>query len=319
MAGCETKPKPPGDHDAWLKAILKWAGGAAAIAAILAYLNIAGGGPITWTGGAASVALAAIIVAAMAAAVLGGFIGYAVEWSRRLKVQNPRTITVCALVSCAGTNSGIPPFNDGDWTFNVTTPWAVTDPQTPPLSIAEIRNRAAPDSGLPTAYETTDPNDGNREVFHVEISSKIGDFGSVGGAIGSAAGTIGGIIAGAAICVAAGLLTFGLALALCALIVAALALGGAIVGGFGGAAIGGGIGWIADQFSDFDTRGKSVERGCQMFLTGRWVTDLSHQHNEIHDLEAAVICECGITSTSSTGLEFGGMVGTGRHPSGPDP
>jgi hypothetical protein len=56
-----------------------------------------------------------------------------------------------------------------------------------------------------------------------------------------------------------------------------------------------------------------------MFLTGRWVTDLSHQHNKIHDLEAAVIVECGVPYSTSPGLEFGGAVGTGRHPSGPDP
>jgi hypothetical protein len=62
-----------------------------------------------------------------------------------------------------------------------------------------------------------------------------------------------------------------------------------------------------------------VEAGCQMFLTGRWVTDLSHQHNEIHDLEAAVIIECGVTGATSSGLELAGTVGTGRHPAGPDP
>jgi hypothetical protein len=77
--------------------------------------------------------------------------------------------------------------------------------------------------------------------------------------------------------------------------------------------------WMNDLFVYFGERGKAVEQGECMFLTGSWVTDLSHQHNEIHDLEAAVIIECDEPDSTSSGLEFGGAVGTGRHPSGPDP
>jgi hypothetical protein len=319
--GCSTKPEPPGDDQAWLKAVLAWAAAGAAVGGVLGYLNIAAALGAAVGGGAAAIATLAVIVAALAGAVLAGFIGYAVEWSRRLKVQNPDRITVSAMIFCAGKNAGVPPFNDGDWTFNVGEDWAVTSPLDPALTMDEVRTRAAPDSGLARAFRTTDPDspNPNRPIFHVEISSQIGNFGSVGSAIGSAAGTTAGVIAGAAICVALGLLTFGIALAVCALIVAAAALIGAIAGGFAGAAIGGGIGWIADQFGDFEQRGKAVEAGCQMFLTGRWVTDLSHQHNEIHDLEAAVIIECGVTGSTSSGLELAGTVGTGRHPSGPDP
>lgn len=319
--GCGTKPEPPGDDQAWLRAVLAWAAGGAAIGGVLGYLNVADALGAAVGGGAAAIATLAVIVAALAGAVLAGFIGYAVEWSRRLKVQNPDRITISAMILCAGKNSGVPPFNDGDWTFNVGEEWAVTSPIDPTLTMDEVRTRAAPDSGLPRAYRTTDPDSDNpsRPVFHVEISSQIGNFGSVGSAIGSAAGTTAGIIAGAAICVALGLLTFGIGLAVCALIVAAAALIGAAAGGLAGAAIGGGIGWIADQFGDFEQRGKAVEAGCQMFLTGRWVTDLSHQHNEIHDLEAAVIIECGVIGSTSSGLELAGTVGTGRHPAGPDP
>jgi hypothetical protein len=106
----------------------------------------------------------------------------------------------------------------------------------------------------------------------------------------------------------------GLGLALCALIVAA----GAALGGLGGAAIGGGLGAIADALSDFERRGKAVEPDCQMMLTGQWVTDINHEHNEIHDLEAACIVECDISSAGSP-LKIAGAVGTGRHPSGRDP
>lgn len=151
-----------------------------------------------------------------------------------------------------------------------------------------------------------------------DIELRVGNYGSVGGAIGSVAGAIGGMLLAAAICAALGIATFGIGLIACALIIALGAAVGAAVGGLAGAAIGGGIGWIADQFSDFDRKGKSVQNGCQMFMTGRWVTDLSHQHNEIHDLDSAVLIDCGVSS-SGQGLTLAGAVGTGRHPSGVDP
>jgi hypothetical protein len=320
MAACDTHPEFPGNDDAWIDAIRNWAIGGAIGGALLAYLNIAGAS-VVLTGGAALVALAAIFVGALAGATVAGFIGYAVEWYRRLKVQNPETVTITALVQCAGKNSGVPPFNDGDWTFNVGEAWSVTDPIQPALTMEEIRTRAAPDSGLSRAFRTTDPesDDPSRPVFHVEISSQVGNFGAIGAAVGSVAGAIGGMLIAAAICAALGLATFGIGFAVCALIVALGAFIGAAAGGLAGAAIGGGLGWIADQLGDFEQRGKAVERGCQMFLTGRWVTDISHQHNEIHDLERAVIIECGVTGTTSSGLELGGVVGIGRHPSDRDP
>lgn len=321
MAGCDTTPEPPGDDGAWEKAIRNWVLGGGALGGILGYLNLAGAlGLGSLGGGAAVLALVVIAVAALAGGIVGGFIGYAVEWSRRLKVQSPSSITISALVRCAGKNSGVPPFNDGDWTFNVGEGWAVVSPNDPSLTMDEIRTRAAPDSGLARAFRTTDPDgdDPTRPVFHVEISSRVGDYGSVGGAIGSVAGAIGGMIAGAAICAALGLATFGIGLVVCALIIALGAAAGGAAGGLAGAAIGGGIGWIADQFSDFDRKGKSVENNCQMFMTGRWVTDTSHQHNEIHDLDAAVLIDCGVGNTKQ-GLALAGAVGTGRHPGGVDP
>ena len=55
----------------------------------------------------------------MAVAVLGFFIGWAVNWFDRLHGQNPATITMSGCVLCAGKNSGVPPFHDNDWTFNL--------------------------------------------------------------------------------------------------------------------------------------------------------------------------------------------------------
>jgi hypothetical protein len=92
-------------------------------------------------------------------------------------------------------------------------------------------------------------------------------------------------------------------------------------GYFAGDAIGAGIGWIADQLDDFDDRGEAITRGCLMNFTGRWITDSSHQHNEIHDIASAQLIECNncdtATSTSSSGLIA--AVGIGRHPTGLDP
>ena len=58
-----------------------------------------------------------------------------------------------------------------------------------------------------------------------------------------------------------------------------------------------------------------------MTFTGTWVTDSSHQHNEIHDIESAQLIECNdcdtATKESSQGLIA--AVGIGRHPTGLDP
>ena len=129
---------------------------------------------------------------------------------------------------------------------------------------------------------------------------------------GSIAGTAAGIAAGVGICLALGIFTFGIGTALCLLIIAALAAAGAYsVGGFAGNLIGGGIGWLVDEFSDFDKNGKAISKGCVMKLTGRWVTDKSHQHNEIHDIESAQIVECGAAISSAP--ESAGSRGNGRH------
>jgi hypothetical protein len=319
MAGCDTKPIG-GNHYASRDRVLRWMGGSAGFGALLTYLNIAGAaGALTLSGGAAAIALAAIVLGALTGLVNGFFVGFMVEWFfNRLKKQNPRTLTVVGMIECAGKNSGLPPFHDDDWTFNMLADFRVTAPVLPGLDTNEVRTRAAPDSGLAHAFPTVNPEHGDVQVFHCEISSRMGDYASVGGAIGAVAGTVVGLVVGAAICAGLAIVTLGLALAVCALILAALALAGAIVGGLAGDLVGAGIGLIVDAVSDFDERGEAVRTGCVMSFTGRWVTDIGHQHNEIHDVESTQIIECGVGSGSS-GLAIAGAVGTGRHPSGPDP
>jgi hypothetical protein len=320
VAGCDTRPAPPGDHYASFKRVYRWMGGSAAAGAVLTYLNIVGMlGAAPLGGGAALIAVAAILVGAAAGAVLGFFVGFMVEWFfNRLKEQNPRTITIQGLIVCAGKNTGVPPLNDNDWTFNMSADFRVLGPLEPGLDPTEVRTRAAPDSGLSQAFPTSDPENGDVQVFHCEIGSRMGDYAAVGGAVGSVAGAIAGIAIGAAICAGLAIATLGLALAVCALIVAALALAGAFVGGVVGDLLGAGLGWIVDALSDFDERGEAVEEGCVMCFTGRWVTDIGHQHNEIHDVESAQLLECGIDSTEG-GLGVAGTVGIGRQPTGRDP
>ena len=235
------------------------------------------------------------------------------------------------MVVCAGKNTGIPPWHDNDWTFNLAhnfprvPPLLPVDltllaPNTAGLDIHEILTRAAPGSGQSQSYSSLDPNHGDLPVFHCEIGSHIGDYAAAGGAIGSVAGTAFGIAAGVAACVALGIFTFGIGAALCLLIAAALAAAGAWLGGFAGNLIGGGIGWIADELSDFDKNGKAISKDCVMALTGTWVTDKSHQHNEIHDISSAQIIECGNAIGMAPNPQgVVGAVGIGRHPIGPDP
>lgn len=64
---------------------------------------------------------------------------------------------------------------------------------------------------LPRAYPTTDPSSDspNQPVFHVEISSQIGNYGAVGSAVGAVGGGIAGMLIGAAICAGLGIVTLG--------------------------------------------------------------------------------------------------------------
>ena len=318
MSGCDTKHDGAGDNDAAVGRVLGWVFGTAGAFGLAAFLEAAGIAGLT--GGAIAIVIAAIIVAALAGAVVGFFVGWAVNWFDRLHVQNPSTITLAGCILCAGKNSGVPPFHDNDWTFNLGgSMFALLSPLIAGLDLMEIRTRDAPGGG--PAETTVDPATG-QPCLHCEIGSHIGDYAAVGGAVGSVAGAVGGAIAGAAICVALGLLTFGIGAALCLLIVAALILAGAVVGGIVGDAIGGFAGWIADELSDFDEQGEAITRGCIMNLTGRWVTDFSHQHNEIHDIASAQLVECNDCQNDKTGTASSGLiaaVGIGRHPTGRDP
>jgi hypothetical protein len=318
VSGCDTLHDGAGDNDAGQGRVLGWVFGGGALTAIAAFLEAAGVAGLV--GGALAVAFAAIAVAFFAGAVLGFWIGWAVNWFDRLFVQNPSTITMSGCVLCAGKNTGFPPWNDNDWTFNLGGPsLTLLNPTIAGLDVQEIRTRDAPGNG--PAETTVDPAT-HQPCLHSEISSHIGDYAAIGGAVGSVAGAIGGAIAGAAICVAAGLATFGIGAALCLLVIAALIAAGAIAGGFAGDAIGAFAGWIADELSDFDTRGEAISRGCIMIFTGRWVTDSSHQHNEIHDIASAQLVECRDCQDDKTSKTSNGLVaatGIGRHPTGRDP
>ena len=318
MAGCEVRHDGAGDADAAEGRVLGWVFGGAGLfggAAFLEAASIAG-----LAGGAFALVAAAIAVAALAGAVVGFFVGFAVNWFDRLHAQTPSTITLAGCVLCAGKNTGIPPFNDNDWTFNLGgSSFALLAPIEAGLDLTEIRTRDAPGGG--PAFTVVDSGS-SLPALHCEIGSHIGDYAAVGGAVGSVAGSFAGALIGAAICAAIGLATFGIGAALCLLIVAALILAGAVVGGVAGTAIGGVAGWIADEFDDFDERGEAITQGCIMNFSGRWITDSSHQYNEIHDIASAQLVECNDCQNDATGSASSGLiaaVGIGRHPTGRDP
>ena len=318
MAGCDTFP-----HDALYESgerrVLGWVFGGAGAFGLAAFLEAAGIAGLV--GGALAVVFAAIAVAALGGAIVGFFVGFAVNWFDRLHVQNPSTITMSGCILCAGKNTGIPPLNDNDWTFNLGGMLNLLGPTIAGLDVAQILARSAPGwgGGIEIIH---DHDDNGPQALHCEIGSHIGDYAAVGAAIGSVAGAIGGALAGAAICAALGLLTFGIGAALCLLIVAAAIALGAAAGGVIGDAVGGLAGWIADELSDFNEKGEAISRGCIMNLTGRWVTDGSHGHNEIHDIASAQLVECNDCDQDPTGTTSSGLIGAvsiGRHPTGRDP
>src|SRR5712664_1725418 len=209
MAGCDTKTLPPGNYDWSADRITLWAliGGAGGAAWAIA--SLIGVSPLGWP------AVLAVIFAFVAGAGLGFWVGNGVEWFVRLKEQDPKTITVAGLVACTGKNTGIPPWHDNDWTFNMSVnpppiPLTLLGPDVSGLNVHEVLTRAAPGSGQSQSYFSVDPNLGGLPVFHCEIGSHIGDYAAAGGAIGSVAGTIAGIAAGVAACVALGIFTFGI-------------------------------------------------------------------------------------------------------------
>ena len=320
MAGCEVNNQEPGrNRDAGEGRVLGWVAGGAALGGLLAYLNAADIAGFAAGGAVGLLGLAIIAVGALAGAELGFAIGWAVNWFDRLFTQNPSTITLSGCVLCAGKNTGFPPWNDNDWTFNLGgKPLKLEAPLDAGLTLDEIKTRDAPGNG--PAFAVVDAGSG-QQALHCEIGSHIGDYAAVGGAVGSVAGAVAGAIAGAVICAALALVTFGIGGLICALIVAAAIAIGAAVGYFAGDAIGALAGYIADQLDDFDERGEAIHRGCLMRFTGRWVTDSSHQHNEIHDIASAQLIECNqcdsAPASSSQGLIA--AVGIGRHPTGLDP
>lgn len=319
MAGCSVVHEAAGDPDAAAGRVVGWVLGGAALGAVTAYLNAAAIAGFASGGAIGLLGLAIIVVGALGGAVIGFWVGFAVNWFDRLFAHDPSNITMSGCVLCAGKNTGFPPWNDNDWTFNLGGPTlALLAPTMAGLDVDEIRNRDAPGGG--PAFPVLDPTT-RQPALHCEISSHIGDYAAVGGAIGSVAGAVAGAAIGAAICVALALATFGIGGLLCALIVAAAIFLGATAGGFAGDAIGAGIGWIADELSDFDERGEAIERGCLMIFTGRWVTDSSHQWNEIHDIESAQLVECNDCHlpVGSTSRPLIAAVATGRHPTGRDP
>jgi len=320
MAGCEVNNQEPGRNpDAGEGRVLGWVWGGAALGGLLAYLNAANIADLAAGGEVGLLGLGIIIFGAAAGAELGFAIGFAVNWFDRLFTQNPSTITLSGCVLCAGKNSGFPPFNDNDWTFNLGGPSLTLEfPLDAGLTVDEVRTRDAPGDG--PAYAVVDAGSG-QPALHCEISSHIGDYAAVGGAVGAVAGAVAGAIAGAAICAALALATFGIGGLICALIVAIAIAVGIAAGYFAGDAIGALAGYIADQIDDLDDRGEAIHRGCLMRFTGRWVTDSSHQHNEIHDIASAQLIECNGCDTA-TGQSSQGLiaaVGIGRHPTGLDP
>ncbi len=286
MAGCEAH-NLGGDNDAGIKRVTTWTIVGAIIGAALVFVFGAGVGVL--------VAVVAAVLGAVAGAALGFFIGSLIDWFGRLKSQDSGKITMIGRAACAGLNPfGLQPWTDGDWTVNLgtvafltPTDLPITVPAAGSNKVEEIRLRAAPGSGLAQAAPSFNEDAHTTPILHCELSAHQGTYSIVGGAIGSVAGTTGGFGVGAAACGAAAFFGF-IGAAVCLLIVAAAVALGAAVGGAVGDAVGAFGGWVVDELSRFEQKGKTIEAGskpgCTLLLGGDWVTDTSHGHNEIHDI-----------------------------------
>jgi membrane protein YqaA with SNARE-associated domain len=246
----------------------------------------------------------------------------------RLKEQNPSRITINGMVFCTEKNPfgiQLPPFKpstDGDWVCNLggdSSQFRFVWP--PDLAIIvtgattqldEVRMRPADDSNLQRAFKSYDDSDRTKDSIHCEISSQIGNYAVVGGAIGSV------LVAAAAIIIAAILCAFALVVRV--FIVALAAVLGSYLGALVGQLIGAGIGQLVDHLSDFDKLGKNIESNsnCLLAISGTWVTDIFHQHNEIHDIEAVTIL-CTPTDPTTPPILLASAVSIGRCPAGGNP
>jgi hypothetical protein len=318
MAGCSAH-NDGGDDSAGIHRVEGWTGVGAALGAVGLLALFLSLGPLGWA------ALWGVVAGAVAGAALGLFIGSAVDWFTRLKEQNPNQITIAGTVKCARENPfGVQPFSDGDWTSNIGD-LALLDPPDLPITapgavtqVDEVRLRAASGSGLAHAFLSYNEDSFQTPILHCEISAHAGAYAVVGGAIGSVAGTIAGIAAGLAVCAALGIFTFGIGAIACLLVVAIAAAAGAWAGGAAGDLVGATIGTIVDQLSDFDKLSKTIEAlsRCIISLTGTWVTDTSHQHNEIHDIQAAQVVYCYVSGDTTSASAATAVVGIGRQPHG---
>jgi hypothetical protein len=279
MAGCDAH-NDGGDSSAGVHRVELWTAIIAIIGAAAALALFLSLGPL------GSAAVVGILAGAVAGAALGFFIGSAVDWFTRLKEQNPNQITISGTVACAGTNPfGLQPFSDGDWTSNITSLGLLAPPDLPitapgaTTQVDEVRLRAAPGSGLAHAFRSYNEDSLKTPILHCEISAHAGAYSVVGGAIGSGLGAAAGVAAGVAACAALGIFTFGIGAALCLMLVAIAVAAGAVLGGAAGDLVGAAIGTIVDELSDFDKLGKTIEAfgRCIISLTGKWVTDTSHQ------------------------------------------
>jgi hypothetical protein len=314
MAGCDTSPRND-LYESGERRVINWVLGGAAAVGLASFLDAAS---ITGlTGGAIAIVVAAIESPPWRARCSASSLGSPCCGSRpaRAKPEHDHDGRMRALRRQERGRSTVPRQR---LDLHLGNPFALLNPIVAGLDVQEIRTRSAPGAG---PVQLIFYSGSGKPAFHCEIGSHIGDYAAVGAAVGSVVGAA-GAFAGAAICAALGLLTFGIGAALCLLIVAAMILAGAAVGGIAGDAIGGVAGWIADELSDFDERGEAVTRGCPMNLTGRWVTDAGHGHNEIHDVASAQLVECNNCDTDATGSASSGLlaaVGIGRHPTGRDP
>ncbi|MHA1598740.1 MAG: hypothetical protein ACTSV1_08470 [Alphaproteobacteria bacterium] len=231
-----------------------------------------------WPGAAAAApSLAAFIAAGASAGFIIAYCSSRIAQAFLKSHDRTPTVTAVGMVIDVGRSPMIFPF-DGDWLLNLKILGG---------NAFELMNERHDGAQACVRFKP----DGTR-YLHCEITSNIGIYGCIGAMAGAVAGGIAGAVGGAAAgaIIAAACLATGIFWLLCVIVavLAAVIIAAVItaVVAWAGGAVGSGAGAIADEIEGQGDKADGVAENTCVTFTGRWVTDMDHGWNEIHDIEA---------------------------------
>ena len=301
--------KPIGDPDCTTSDIINWSLLAGACAGFVAYVIAA-----LLTSSLYNIG-AIVLFTFISALTIAATYQQLCNWYDRLKIHDPKTITIQGKLLCAKRNTGFPyvaPFVDGDWTFNIggdtKNEFKFLAPNDLQLcyggtQLDEIRVRNPEPKSTP--YNKIKDECSDVEAIHCEISSAMGTASVIGEFAGTVVASVVGIVLMFLYLGCAATLGIGCVLAIILAILAPL------IGSYVGGLIGTAVGAIDDWYNDTGNVGKSIDVGKIVVASGTWVSDSGHLWNEIHDVESLFAVEL---KGSSNVNQNSAAVMIGRYP-----